>query len=188
MEEIKDDHQRIIKETHEWVMKVVVGCHFCPFALPAVKNNSIRYVVSDALGPAAALEQMMEEVHFLDANEETETTLIIFPKAFQTFPSYLNLIEVAEELLADREYDGVYQIASFHPNYKFADSTSDDPSNYTNRSLYPMIHLLREESLEKALETFPDPEGIPIRNIAFAREKGLQYMQQLREMCKIQID
>lgn len=188
MENLSAEHQKVIQETHEWVLKVVVGCQFCPFAKPVIKNNSIRYVVSDALGPAAALEKMMDEIYHLDAHEEVETTLIIFPKAFQTFPSYLNLIDVAEELLEEQEYDGIYQIASFHPNYKFADSKIDDPSNYTNRSIYPMIHLLREESLEKALETFPDPEGIPIRNIEYAREKGLQYMKQLWESCRIQPD
>lgn len=184
MDVINDEHQRIIKETQEWVLRVVVGCHFCPFAMPVVKNNSIRYVVSEALGAQAALEKMMEEIHYLDANDEVETTLIIFPKAFQTFPSYLNLIEVAEALIEEHDYDGVYQVASFHPSYKFAGSSNDDPSNYTNRSVYPMIHLLREDSLEKVLESFPDPESIPIRNIEFTREKGLQYMRQLLEDCK----
>ncbi len=183
MESVNNGHERIIQQTHQWVMEVVIGCHFCPFALPVVKQKAIRYTVSDTLGAAGALEKMMEEIHLLDREPDIETTLIIFPKAFQTFPAYLNLVEMAEQLLEEYDYEGVYQIASFHPQYKFADSSADDPANYTNRSLYPMLHLLREEALAHALDTFPEPESIPMKNIEYCRNKGIQYMKGLRDKC-----
>jgi hypothetical protein len=124
-------------------------------------------------------------MQFLDQSDDIETTLIIFPDSFAGFEDYLDLVELAEELASDQDYDGIYQVASFHPDYCFADAPQDDPANYTNRSIYPMLHLLREESLTKALENFPDPEGIPDRNIDFAREKGLKYMQLLRAACLV---
>ena len=93
---------------------------------------------------------------------------------------YLDLVEMAEDLIEEEDYEGVYQVASFHPDYLFAGSDSEDPANYTNRSPYPMLHLLREESIEKALEHYSgDPDEIPERNIRFAREKGLAYMKRL---------
>ncbi|MGL6269678.1 MAG: DUF1415 family protein, partial [Chitinophagaceae bacterium] len=102
---------------------------------------------------------------------------------FANFDAYLTMVEMAEALLEDQDYEGVYQVASFHPQYRFADAPDNDPANYTNRSVYPMLHLLREDSLEKAIETYPDTEGIPERNITFAREKGLSYMKLLRDSC-----
>ena len=93
------------------------------------------------------------------------------------------MVSVAEKLLKQYGYDGIYQLASFHPQYKFAGAPDNDAANYTNRSVYPMLHLLRESSIDKALEHFNDPESIPDRNINFAREKGIVYMKMLREAC-----
>lgn len=125
----------------------------------------------------------MEELRYLDRAEDIETTLIIFPNHFADFEEYLDLAELAEDLSVEQDYEGVYQIASFHPDYCFAEAEANDPANYTNRSPYPMLHLLREDSITKALDHFIDPEGIPERNIAFAQEKGLKYMQMLRAAC-----
>jgi hypothetical protein len=125
----------------------------------------------------------MLECQRLDEDESIETSLLIFPDAFTDFDAYLNMVEMAEALLDDQDYEGVYQVASFHPEYRFADAPEDDPANFTNRSVYPMLHLLREDSLEKAIDAHPDAEAIPERNILFAREKGLAYMKLLRDSC-----
>jgi len=146
-------------------------------------RKSIRYMVLPEATLESALAAVVEELHYLDRMEDIETTLVIFPGQFADFEEYLDLVDMAEELSADQGYEGVYQIASFHPEYCFAGAKNDDPANYTNRSPYPMLHLLREESITRALEHFEDPEGIPERNMAFAEQKGLKYMQMLRAAC-----
>ncbi len=143
-------------------------------------RKSVRYVVLPEVAMESSLESLAEELRYLDSTEEIETTLIIFPNHFADFEEYLDLVDLAEALSVDQGYEGIYQIASFHPNYCFSDAEDDDPANYTNRSPYPMLHLLREDSITEALENFPDPEGIPARNIAFAKGKGLAYMKLLR--------
>jgi hypothetical protein len=173
----------IIQQTKQWLQDVVIGCNFCPFALPVVKKDEVHYRVCDTTETAPALEALLEEMKRLDDTEDIATTLLIFPEGFKRFDLYLKLVEWAEALLEQEEYDGVYQVASFHPLYCFAGADLDDPANYTNRSPYPMLHLLREESIEAALDSFPDPDSIPERNIQFAREKGLAYMQLLRNAC-----
>lgn len=173
----------IIQQTTDWIKSVVIGCNFCPFAAKSMLKGSIRYVVVPDAAIETSLELLIKELAFLDETEEIETTFIIFPNSFTDFEDYLGLVELAEELASDQDYDGIYQIASFHPDYRFADSSLEDPANYTNRSIYPMLHLLREDSITKALENYPDPEQIPDRNINYARDKGLQYMQLLRAAC-----
>ena len=126
-----------------------------------------------------ALEALMKELHYLDKDEDIETSFIILPNNFADFTTYLNLVDMAEQLITKKNYEGVYQLASFHPQYCFAGEDKNDAANYTNRSPYPMLHILREDSITKALENFPDPESIPEKNIAFARSKGLAYMQEL---------
>ncbi|HEX6168327.1 MAG TPA: DUF1415 domain-containing protein, partial [Chitinophagaceae bacterium] len=117
----------------------------------------------------------------LDNDATIETSFLIFPNAFQKFDDYLDLVALAENRLKRNGYEGVYQVASFHPLYLFANSNENDAANYTNRSIYPMLQLLREESIDKALENYKSPESIPVRNINFAREKGLAYMKMLRD-------
>ncbi|HOY04229.1 MAG TPA: DUF1415 domain-containing protein [Saprospiraceae bacterium] len=173
----------IIAQTTQWINSVVIGCNFCPFASRAMLRKSIRYMVLPEATLESALAAVVEELHYLDRMEDIETTLVIFPGQFADFEEYLDLVDMAEELSADQGYEGVYQIASFHPEYCFAGAKNDDPANYTNRSPYPMLHLLREESITRALEHFEDPEGIPERNMAFAEQKGLKYMQMLRAAC-----
>ena len=133
--------------------------------------------------PEKCFAALLSEMVFLDENLDTETSFIIFPSDFSIFTEYLAMMEDAEEFLADEGYEGIYQIASFHPLYIFAGAGDDDAANYTNRSIYPMIHILREDSVTEALKNFKNPERIPDNNIAFAEEKGLKYMQLLRESC-----
>lgn len=119
----------------------------------------------------------------MDVHTETETTLLIFPESLRNFQEYLNFLKRAEAFLVSKGYEGRYQLASFHPDYVFANASADDAANYTNRSPYPMLHVLREKGISKALVNFPQPGNIPERNMAYARKKGLEYMKQLREDC-----
>jgi len=173
----------VITQTVNWIKSVVIGCNFCPFAAKAMLRESIRYVVLPEVTLESSLEAFVEELRYLDRTDDIETTLVIFPNHFADFEDYLDLVELAETLAADQGYEGIYQVASFHPDYCFAGSDNDDPANYTNRSIYPMLHILREDSITNVLENFPDPEGIPQRNIDFAQRKGLAYMQVLRAAC-----
>lgn len=146
-------------------------------------QKSIRYVVLEEVSKETVIASLIDELKYLDDHVDIETTLMITPNDFTDFASYLTLVRAAEKSASRQGYDGIYQIASFHPEYRFADSTIDDPANFTNRSVYPMLHLLREESITKALEQYKDPEGIPHRNVDFARERGLKYMEMLRAAC-----
>lgn len=119
----------------------------------------------------------------LDTDESIETSFVIFPKAVAGFDEYLILVDAAEDLIGKLGYDGIYQLASFHPQYCFAGSNEQDAANFTNRSVYPMLHILRERSIDEALAHYEGPEKIPQRNIEFCKEKGLLYMQLLRNSC-----
>jgi hypothetical protein len=175
--------QQIIDQTRKWINDVVVGCNFCPFAANAVRQQTIHYQVETSAALNICLEAVLQETIRLDNETNIETTILIFPNSFQQFDDYLDLVSLAEKLLKQKGYEGVYQLASFHPLYQFANSLANDAANYTNRSVYPMLHLLREESIDKALENHKSPEKIPDRNINFAREKGEVYMKMLRDAC-----
>lgn len=174
---------KVITQTTAWIKSVVIGCNFCPFAAKAIFQNSIRYVVLNDATLESSLEALLDELRHLDETDDIETTLLIFPQQFRDFDDYLELVGLVEDLAEDQEYDGIYQIASFHPDYCFADTPADDPANYTNRSIYPMIHILREDSISQVLATYPDADTIPDTNIHFARQKGLLHMQLLRAAC-----
>jgi hypothetical protein len=147
-----------------------------------MQQKTIRYIVSRESDPEVCMEILQEEFEYLDDHEEIETSFIIFPETFAALDDYLDLAEQADEL-ADEDYEGVYQVASFHPLYQFGGAPANDPANYTNRSVFPMLHILREESITNALKHFPNPDKIPDDNIAYARAKGLNYMQLLRAAC-----
>jgi uncharacterized protein len=178
-----DTSSLIIEQTKKWIIDIVVGCNFCPFAAKEVKAGSIHYEVSAVTDMGECLSVLLKECERLDIDHHIETTFIIFPGAFPEFDKYLNLVTLAEKLLNKQGYEGVYQVASFHPLYCFEGSPENDAANYTNRSPYPMLHLLREEKVEQALARYPRPEQIPERNILFAREKGEAYMKMLRDTC-----
>lgn len=176
--------EQVITQTQKWITDVVIGCNFCPFAAREVKRNRVRYQVETSQQLDQCLQAFLEECNRLDEDEDIETTLLIFPENFGVFEDYLDFVELAEQVLEREGYEGVYQVASFHPLYCFADAPMEDAANYTNRSVYPMLHLLREASMDDALDQYAgDPDEIPQRNIRFSREKGEQYMRQLREAC-----
>lgn len=177
------DTDLIIAQTKKWITDVVVGCNFCPFAAREVKRDSIYYEVL----PAAALETVLPAVatllQKLEEEPGIETALLILPESFESFTNYLEMVDLAESLLEQEGYEGIFQLASFHPDYLFAGTTEDDPSNYTNRSPYAMLHFLREESVSKAVDNYPDVDDVPDNNIHFTQEKGLIYMKQLLASC-----
>jgi hypothetical protein len=183
MTEDLDQQAQIITETRNWIRTVVIGCNFCPFAAKEVKQDSIHYQVEMATTVSACKDVLMKEFIRLDQDNSIATTIIIFPNIFQAFSDYLDYVALAESILRKKGYAGEYQLASFHPLYQFADTTVDDVVNYTNKSIYPMLHLLREERITEALLRYPDPKGIPERNIDFARQKGNTYMKMLRDSC-----
>ena len=173
--------EQVIDRTKKWIVDVVIGCNFCPFAANVVKQQSIFYKVDGNTELKTCLASFIHEMQRLDNDPSIETSFLIFPNAFQQFDDYLDLLSLAEKQIKKLGYEGIYQVASFHPLYLFANSDENDPANYTNRSIYPMLHLLREESIDKALANFKEPESIPARNINFAKEKGLAYMKMLRD-------
>jgi hypothetical protein len=177
------DNKLIIQQTKKWIKDVVIGLNFCPFANKEYINDTIRYQISNSKDMSEVMMQLFEECVFLDLNEETSTTLIILSEGFQDFEEYLFLVDLCEKLLRKQKYEGVYQIATFHPEYVFDGEDPLDPANFTNRSIYPMLHILREEQLEDAIENFPDTESIPEKNIDVARKLGLEKLQALRAAC-----
>jgi hypothetical protein len=174
---------QVITQTKNWIKVLVVGCNFCPFASGELKRDGIHYQVERATTGSAGRQALLKECKRLDQHPSIGTTLLIFPHAFPEFEDYLDFVAAAEKLMRQRGYDGIYQLASFHPLYQFAHSTAEDPANYTNRSIYPMLHLLREDNIRKALQRYPNSSGIPESNIHFAREKGAAYMKMLRDSC-----
>ncbi|MBT3813281.1 MAG: DUF1415 domain-containing protein [Gammaproteobacteria bacterium] len=175
---------KVIAQTRHWLENVVIGLNFCPFAKPVFEQDKIHYQVSDAQSLECCLEDLMAETEWLDKHSEIETSLLIFESSLQDFDNFLDVLDIADDLMIEQGYEGIYQLASFHPDYCFADSEVDDPANYTNRAPYPIFHLLREQSIESALAHFNNPENIPRANIQLARELGHTKMQSLLETAK----
>lgn len=161
-----------LSQTRRWIERFVVGLDVCPFARREFERDSIRYVTQSAASFEQALLALIDECRRLDNDAEIETTLIVLTDGVEGFDDYLDLLGLAEALLDDQGYEGIYQLASFHPDYCFDGVAEDDPANYTNRSPYPMLHLLREAGVEQALARFAHPERIPERNAEILRRIG----------------
>jgi len=177
------DSQTAITQTKLWIDRVIIKCGFCPFAKPVYDNGQIHYHVIRSKTPQNCLVATIEECLHLDKNPQFETSFIIFTQAYIAFSDYMHGLAQAESLLEKQGYCGIYQIASFHPSYCFAEQSLQDPANFTNRSPLPMFHIIRESSVDKALQNFSDPESIPYRNIARARELGIDKMRSMLKGC-----
>ena len=173
-----------IQHTERWVKEVIMKYNICPFARQEVEKKTIRYQIITQSTLSDLADALAQEYRYLDDHPSTETTLVILDKGFEEFYQYLDAVDVAERALMTLGYEGKYQIASFHPDYQFDGEDFDSPSNYTNRSPYPTLHIIREDSITKALEHYSDPESIPERNILFAERKGQAFFQHLLEQCK----
>jgi len=169
-----DDHAAIIANTVVWLEKAVIGLNLCPFAKAVHVKKQIRYVVSDASTPEQLLQELMDELQILsDADpEQIDTTLLIHPYVLEDFLDYNEFLDVADAAVEDMDLAGELQVASFHPQYQFADTDQNDIGNYTNRSPYPTLHLLREDSIERAVEAFPEASDIFEKNIYTLEQLG----------------
>ncbi len=175
--------QHIIQHTRKWLQSVIIEHNICPFAKKEFERDSIHYEVAESSNREDQLLLMISICKLLDLDDSIETSLIIYPNGLNQFDDYLDFLALANALLERQGYEGTYQLASFHPQYQFEGVAKDDASNYTNRSPYPTLHLIREASLEKALKSYPDPEKIPERNIEYTRKLGLKTMQDMLRKC-----
>jgi len=157
----------IIAATQRWVERAVIGLNLCPFAKAVQVKGQVRYVVSHATDPDALLHDLARALHALHAADpaQVDTTLLIHPHVLRDFLDFNDFLDAADAAVAELGYDGELQVASLHPDYQFAGTAADDIGNFTNRSPYPTLHLLREDSVERAVAAFPDPEAIGERNV-----------------------
>jgi hypothetical protein len=171
-----------IIQTREWVERVVIGLRLCPFAPAPALKGTIRYATSAATTPEALLEDLAVEMQRLIASspEELETTLLVHPQVLQDFEEYNDFLAVADGLLEALGLEGELQIASFHPDYRFAGTEADHIGNATNRSPYPTLHLLREESIARAVDSYGDTSAISTSNIATLEALGHDGLEALR--------
>jgi hypothetical protein len=166
--------EAVFAATREWLEKAVIGLNLCPFARTPHVQGRIRYAISEAETPGELLADLLDELRTLAAADpgETETTLLIHPKVLHNFLDYNDFLDVADAAVAGLGLEGTIQVASFHPRYQFAGTGPDDIENYTNRSPYPILQLLREASVERAVETFEDASQIYEKNIETMRRLG----------------
>jgi len=165
-----------IATTRQWVERAVIGLNLCPFAKAVYVKQQVRFVLSDASTPEALLEELAEELVLLrDASpEQIDTTLIIHPDVLTDFLDYNDFLDNADAAIEALDLQGILQVASFHPQYQFEGVAPDDASNYTNRAPYPILHLLREDSVARAVDAFPDPDVIVERNIQTLDRIGVE--------------
>lgn len=177
------NQQAVMQATRNWVENVVVDLNLCPFARRELVNNRVRFAVTKAQTEDALLNELQQELMKLVDDSSIETTLLIHPGVLQDFHDYNDFLAMADGLLDILDLEGVIQIASFHPRYQFAGTAEDAAENYTNRSPYPMLHLLREASLERAIDAYPDTDAIPQRNIERVEALGKEAMKTLLAAC-----
>jgi len=169
------DMQVVIADTRAWVERAVIGLNLCPFAKSVEVKGQVHYAVSQARTTQALLEDLIFELNQLVAGDsiDIDTTLLIATGCLDDFLDFNDFLVLADRALVDLDLDGVIQIASLHPQYQFAGTRADDITNYTNRSPYPTLHLLREDSIDRAVAAFPEAESIFERNIATLERLGL---------------
>jgi hypothetical protein len=174
---------RVIAETRAWVRRAVIGLNLCPFARGVDAKDQIRYVASDAADPEALLAALCVELQRLaDTDPEVvDTTLLIHPAVMQDFADFNDFLELADAAVEELGLEGVLQVASFHPQFQFADTEPDDVTNATNQSPYPTLHLLREDSVDRAVAAFPTAEAIFENNMRTLETLGLEGWTNLRE-------
>ena len=175
------DPGRIERDVRRWLERAVIGLNLCPFAKAVYIKGQVRIVVSDASTERALLEQLGEELALLRDTpaEQVDTTLLVHPQVLGDFLDYNDFLDDADALIEAMDLDGVLQVASFHPHYQFAGTEPDDAENLTNRAPYPILHLLREDSIDRAVAAYPQPDAIIERNMATMRELGADGFRKL---------
>jgi hypothetical protein len=177
------DSEAIAHVVRRWVEDLVVGLNLCPFAGRELVRNRVRFAVTDAATEEQLLAVLATELTRLGDDAAVETTLLIHPEVLQGFFDYNQFLDTADRLLVQMGLEGVYQLASFHPDYQFAGTAADDVENFTNRSPYPLLHILREASLERSIAAYPDVEQITVRNIERMNTLGREKLQSLIQGC-----
>ena len=170
----KESNDDIITSTQLWLERAVIGLNLCPFAKAVHVKKQIRYVVSSATTPEGLLKELINELEFLaeTSAEKVDTTLLIHPHVLTDFLDYNDFLDIADDTLDELDLAGELQVASMHPQYQFEDTQPEDMENYTNRSPYPTLHLLRESSVDKAVAAFPEADQIFEKNIATMKKLG----------------
>ena len=170
------DPDRVERDVRRWLERAVIGLNLCPFAKAVYAKQQVRIVVSDATTKRALLEQLGEEMALLRDTpvDDVDTTLLVHPQVLQDFLDYNDFLDDADALIEAMELDGVLQVASFHPQYRFAGTEPDDAENLTNRAPFPILHLLREDSVDRAVAAYPEPDAIIERNVATMRGLGAE--------------
>ena len=169
----------MLERTKAWVETMVIGLNLCPFAKQEWDNNRVRCTVSSAQTPELLLMDLENELVILCNDMEVETTLLIHPHTLTVFEDYIAFLDTADALLEHMNLISVFQIASFHPHYCFADVDNNDVTNYTNRAPFPVLHLLREESLARAIDSHHNAQGIPEDNMALMRKMGILELERM---------
>ncbi len=172
---LSPDQERIaIEDTQKWLLEAVVGLNLCPFAKAVVVKDMVRYRVCASAEPADVLAMLREELQYLaEADpDKLDTTLLIAPNALPDFLDFNDFLADCDEVLVDLALEGVLQVADFHPRYQFGGTEENDVENFTNRTPYPTLHLLREASIDKAVEAYPDASLIFERNIEVLNKLG----------------
>jgi hypothetical protein len=177
------DYAAIVGVVRRWVEDLVIELNLCPFAGRELLRNRIRFVVSEATTEEQLLVALATELELLNDDETVETTLLIHPDVLQDFFDYNEFLDMADGLLRQMSLEGIYQVASFHPDYQFAGTAADAAENYTNRSPFPLLHILREASLAQSIDAYPDVEQIPIRNVEKMNSFGREKLQKLLRAC-----
>ena len=169
------DKQHVIDETRRWISSMVIGLNLCPYAQRVFDGGKIRYVVTEAIDTRTLAKAFADELKLLRSTPiaEIETTILIHPNVLHDFLDYNEFLDVADRMIAEVGLEGAVQVASFHPDYQFAEAEPDAAENYTNRSPYPMLHLLREASISQAAKDPDEVLAIPRRNIETLKNMGL---------------
>lgn len=171
--------ERIIQQTKTWLTDFVIDLNLCPFARKVFEEDRVKYIVEDKENLQTMLTHLYEELMYLRQHKQTSTSIIIIPNILKDFRDYLDFLDIAEQLIVEYGFEGEFQLASFHPQYEFGDIPHDSLKHYTNRSPYPMIHILREEEVELAIAHYPDIEGVPERNKLTLEGLGQEYILKL---------
>ena len=181
---MKPSEHQPVAATRRWLRDAVVGLNLCPFAGSVMNGEQLRVVQTQARSSPALLRRLGAELQLLEADSRIETTLLVHPRVLAEFVDYNEFLEQADALLLALDLAGVFQIASFHPQYQFAGTSKDAAENYSNRSPYPMLHILREASLSAAIDSHPDPAAIPAANIRRLNQLGTEHMAALHAACQ----
>lgn len=175
--------QEIEIAVKKWVSTIVVDLQLCPFAQRELLSDNVRFHISEAKDKFSLADDLHKEFLLLKSTQAIETSLLIHPWTLQNFYDYNDFLGTVNGLLIQLDLEGVLQVASFHPDYQFAGTKENDVENYTNRSPYPIIHILREESIELAISKHPDTSLIPANNIKKMESLGLNHMKKLLAEC-----